>query len=319
LPPGTYRATASYPGYTDQSRINVTVSPGATTYSNFFLTPEYSVASAALMGQITDAFTGDPLVGATVLAFRNGVLCGKTTTEAGGGYVIEQNLATGTYCIDALCTGYIASERGGVALQVGQSTTVDFALTPNGSTPGTSSARLTGRVSDQATGAAVVGATVLAYRSGILQGQDTTGYDGTYDIAQGLESGTYVVDVVASGYIASERSGVSLVVGQTTTINFALASDGSTPSSQSARLTGRAVNAITGAPVVEAPVVAFRNGVREGETMTGSTGAYVIDQGLPTGTYVVDIVPVGYIAQERSGVPLVVGQTTVVNFNPRPR
>jgi hypothetical protein len=319
LVPGMYSATVTYPGYTEQSRTNIVVSAGVTTYVNFFLTPETSNTSATLIGQITDAFTSSPLSGATILAFRNGILYGKTTTGVGGGYVIDQNLPTGTYCIDALCSGYIASERGGVSLQVGQTTTINFALTPNGSTPGTSSARLTGRVSDQATGAAVVGATVLAYRSGILQGQDTTGYDGTYDIAQGLESGSYVIDAGASGYIASERSGISLIVGQTTVVNFVLASDGSGPSAQSARLTGRAINAYTGAPVVGAPLVAFRNGVRMGETLTGSTGTYVIDQGLPTGTYVIDIVPVGYVAQERSGVPLVVGQTTVVNFNPRPR
>ena len=319
LPPGTYRATASYPGYTDQSRINVTVGPGMTAYVNFFLTPEYSATSATVMGQITDAFTGDPLSGATVLAFRNGVLCGTTTTDASGVYAIDQNLATGIYVIDALRTGYIASERQSVSLAVGQSTTVDFALTPQGSGPAASSARITGRISDQVTGASVVGASVLAFKAGILQAQTTTAADGTYDIAWDLESGVYVIDVVASGYVGSERSGVSLTVGQTTIINFVLTPDGSVVPAQSARLTGRVTNAVTGAPVVGAPILAFQNGIRRGETLTGPTGTYVIDQGLPSGTYVVDVVPDGYVAQERQGVPLVVGQTTVVNFNPRPR
>ena len=96
---GTYTVTASAPGYASQSEEKVKVWAGDTTTVNFQLEP---VPPGVILGNVTDAKTGEPIVNATVTA--NGY---SNTTDADGDYVIS-NVPAWTYTVTASAPGYVS-------------------------------------------------------------------------------------------------------------------------------------------------------------------------------------------------------------------
>ena len=131
LAPGMYQAIALCPGYAPSSKIGIAISADTTTYINFFLVPASNfIGLSQLTGHVADAATGAPLVGATILAFRQGVLpASMIETDASGSFVMT-DLKAGIYSVDALSSGYMTAEQGDIWLLDGQSTWVEFALAP---------------------------------------------------------------------------------------------------------------------------------------------------------------------------------------------
>jgi hypothetical protein len=84
------------------------------------------------------------------------------------------------------------------------------------------SGTITGRVTN-ATGSPIEDALVSAEGSS-GSGSDTTDADGYYVINTGLGTGTYTVNVTATGFVSQEQTGVNVVVDQVTAdVNFQLA------------------------------------------------------------------------------------------------
>lgn len=121
LHPGDYNITASAVGYYSNSTSETVIS-GETITVDFELTPLPGV----IAGTVTDASTGDPISGANVTA--NGV---SVSTGADGSYSIE--LAPGNYTVTVSKDGYESSSKTNITVVTGDTTTVDFELTP---TPG---------------------------------------------------------------------------------------------------------------------------------------------------------------------------------------
>jgi hypothetical protein len=95
---GDYAYVASKQGYVTQTKANVVVTSGQTTYVNFNLE-----VSGKLKGQVTEQGTGIAIIGATVSARTGGVVRAVGTTAGPYGmYEISSDLPAGTYTM--LCT-----------------------------------------------------------------------------------------------------------------------------------------------------------------------------------------------------------------------
>jgi len=80
-----------------------------------------------LVGRVTDAVSGAPLVGATVLAqSQSGSI--QALTDPNGRYTMT--LPADTYDVTASMTGYVSQTAPGVEVQAGMTVTQDFALEP---------------------------------------------------------------------------------------------------------------------------------------------------------------------------------------------
>ncbi len=122
LPPGTYNVTASATKYVGHSKTG-NVSANTTTTLDFELTP----LNGTIFGTVTDSLTGDPIAGANVTT--NGIF---VSTGTDGSYSIE--LPPGTYKVAVSVNGYKSASEPNITVPAGETTTVDFELTPIQST-----------------------------------------------------------------------------------------------------------------------------------------------------------------------------------------
>jgi Carboxypeptidase regulatory-like domain/CARDB len=157
-----------------------------------------------IAGSVKDTSTGDPIVGANVTT--NGYF---DITDAGGQFNII-NIPVGTYNVTASAAGYEASTKINIAVATGLTTNLDFTLTLIPTT-----GHINGIVKDASTGNPVAAANVTADGHYVL-----TGVDGSYDIE--LQPGTYTVTVSADGYEESSRTGIAVIAGESTPVNFSL-------------------------------------------------------------------------------------------------
>jgi len=118
---GNYTVTASAAGYQTSSET-ITVLPGETTALNFELT--LAPLNGTISGIVTDSSTGDPISEVTVAA--NGM---SATTNSSGHYTIS-DVPAGTYTVAVSANGYEDSSQTNITVVAGETTTVDFELTP---------------------------------------------------------------------------------------------------------------------------------------------------------------------------------------------
>jgi large repetitive protein len=124
LAAGTYRVMASKPGYVRQKKWNIAVVDGGTTYVNFSL-----AISGKLKGQVKDKVSGVPIIGAAVIARKDGITWATGTTTAPWGiYEIVSDLPAGTYVVGASMTGYLGQTRKDIPVTAGATTYVNFNL-----------------------------------------------------------------------------------------------------------------------------------------------------------------------------------------------
>jgi hypothetical protein len=124
LTPASYSVTASASGHTTSAPANVAVTAGNTTTQDFALVPNPTTGS--ITGTVTNASGGAAISGATV-TISGGA---STTTNAAGVYTLS-NLAPASYSVTASATGFVTSAPANVAVTAGNTTTQNFALTPN--------------------------------------------------------------------------------------------------------------------------------------------------------------------------------------------
>lgn len=159
-----------------------------------------------IVGTVTDATTGLPLSGAKVTAGGRTV-----TTDANGKYKLR--LKPGTYDVTFTRWGYYDKTVTGVVVNADQFTTLDAALTPV--PPG----YVAGKVYFSPTMIGIPGALVEAVGTPVpVQAQ--TDVDGYYKIA--IPPGTYDFKASAFGFSAQSVTGVVVVEGGTTTVDFDL-------------------------------------------------------------------------------------------------
>jgi thermitase len=161
--------------------------------------------------------------------------------------------------------------------------------------PAPTTGSIAGKVTDATGGLPIAGAS-------LSDGTRTASTDasGQYTIT-GVPEGTYTVEASAAGDSASSQA-VSVVAGQTTTANFALAK---LPSPGS--IAGKITDSADGSPIAGATV---SDRVRMGST--DANGQYIIS-GVPEGIYTVTASAAGYSTSSQT-VSVSAGQTSTANF-----
>lgn len=86
-----------------------------------------AVAQTSLSGTMTDSDSKEPIIGGTVLLFKNGVQITGTTTDFDGTYNIA-NLDPGTYDVEASYLGYQSQRVEKVVIFAGKANKLDFGL-----------------------------------------------------------------------------------------------------------------------------------------------------------------------------------------------
>ncbi|MFC2000396.1 beta strand repeat-containing protein [Chloroflexota bacterium] len=290
----TYTVLAEAPGtgYASAQQTGVTVVGGAETQDVDFALPD----SGGIAGLVTEADGVTPVVGATVTATAQGIDSGYTLTDTNGEYQIDGLLPAITYSVSAEADGYLVPpKQTGITVAAGAVTSdIDFTLTKLGSISGT--------VTDGTNPVADV--TVNVSEPGGGFGTDTTAPDGAYTIDGLLPSANYSVSATKTGYAAGAQSGVIVVAGADTVVDFTLTQGGS--------ISGTVTDGTN--PIVGATVTATASGIGGGSAVTADDGTYTIDK-LPASTsYTVRVVKTGYATAAQTDVAVTVGVDTVIDF-----
>lgn len=86
-------------------------------------------SQASVEGKVSDVTTGEAVMFANVVLFRNGIMVNVTQTDLDGNYVFS-SVDPGTYDIEASFTGYPPQRQTGVTVFAGRALTLDFKLNP---------------------------------------------------------------------------------------------------------------------------------------------------------------------------------------------
>ncbi len=161
-----------------------------------------------------------------------------------------------------------------------------------------SSGTIAGNVVD-AWGTGIAGATVSTTPGGYSA---TTGTYGTYTVLQ-VGEGQYDVTASATGYTDSTQTNITVTSGQTTTLNFVLASG-------KGKISGYVSD--TGGQAISGATVTTNSG---GYSTTSGDGGYYVITNVSPGTYSVTAEKTDYQSHTETGVTVTADATTTVNFN----
>ena len=297
--PGTYTVTAHTVGY-EPAEAEVEVVGGDTVTIDLALTPEADgpdpePEDGEIVGTVTDAGSGQPINGATVMLMDDAYDVETTTTAADGTYTYE-DVEPGQYVLAAEADGFEQSANTSVTVADGETVTADFALTPEGGSE-PEDGTVTGTVTDEATGDPIDGAEVD--KDGRTT---TTGPQGDYTFDD-VEPGTYTVTADADGYEPASRT-AEIVDGDIVTVDLALAAEPE-PEPEDGEIVGTVTDAGTSSPIDGAQVTLDGNGM---STTTSSDGAFGFGAIAP-GTYTVSVDADGY--EPASGTAEIIDGDTV--------
>ncbi len=172
--------------------------------NNLITKPIIVLQRGIIVGTVTDASSGEAIIGATVIADDY-----SATSDTDGHYNIT-NVPAGTYTVTASAEGYQTSSQTNISVVAEETTKLNFTLVPSPTT-GT----IAGLVTDATTGDPIERASVTVNGVSVL-----TGVDGYYSVE--LTLGTYTVTVSANGYEDSSQTNITVVAGETTTVDFEL-------------------------------------------------------------------------------------------------
>jgi hypothetical protein len=199
----------------DATIENVAVTGGLETSNlNFVLE-----VSGAISGKVTDTISSLPLEG-VIVEVNNATGSGiseSAFTDANGDYLVNTNLATGTYNVTALSTGHIMKTVGGIAVTVGIETkNIDLNLGKSGTIFGT--------VTDSVSSAPLASIGIWASTAGgMFGGFAVTNTSGQYSINTNLATGTYNVSALfPESHVSKMISGIVVIAGAETAANLAL-------------------------------------------------------------------------------------------------
>ena len=208
--PGATPPPAATPGRGSGSRPTPT--PSTTplplpvpTPPNIIPTPTATPAPATISGQVTDSQTRLAIVGATVSLSPGGA---SALTDANGN--VSFGVSAGSYTVTASAPTYSSASQS-VTVGNGQKASVVFKLVSI-----TAYGSLNGTVTDSATKAPILGATVTL-SDGMVRATDVNG-NFSYAI---VLNGTYTLTVSAVGYLTQSQV-VTIKPGHTANAQVAL-------------------------------------------------------------------------------------------------
>ena len=168
-------------------------------------TPTSTAGPATISGQVTDSQTKLPIVGATVSLSPGWA---SALTDANGNFSV--GVSAGSYTVTVSATTYNSASQS-VTVGSGQKAVLAFRLVSI-----TAYGSLTGTVTDSATKAPIVGATVTLSNWLVR----VTDVNGNFSYAIVL-NGTYTLTVSALGYVTQSQA-LTIKPGHTTSVQIAL-------------------------------------------------------------------------------------------------
>ncbi len=120
-------------------------------FAGFLFLTLAATAQTTLNGKVTDSATGEDLLGANVVLYKNGVVKQGAATDLDGTYSISLSDG-GTYDVQVSYAGYNPQKSTGVVINTNSTTTLDFKLAPG----------------------MVLEATVIAYNVPLIKQDNTT-------------------------------------------------------------------------------------------------------------------------------------------------
>ncbi|MGM7702003.1 carboxypeptidase regulatory-like domain-containing protein [Pseudalkalibacillus sp. Hm43] len=292
LSPSTYTVVASAEGF-GAAEATTIVESNQTETVNIKLVPN----PGTIQGTITNNNTGATVSGVMVDVYNeDGILVFTTVTDANGFYQFT-GLAALQFRI-VTSSPIFQSQEVGVLVVSDETSIVNFGLDPN---PGA----ITGTITDEETGARLVGAEVLVFFAQDIVPIAVALTDGLgqYTVS-GLVPGTYTIVVNAVGY-AENSTGSTVLTNQTTTTDLALISEIGSVSGT--------VLGTDGQPFKNAVIkIVDSNGVVVGTSAVNQDGSYSIGN-LPPGTYSIRAAAPDVVTAS-SGVSLIANENKVINF-----
>lgn len=249
-----------------------------------------------ISGRVVDDWTGAAIGGASV-SVDDGSSIVATVLSAADGSFLAEDVLIGTYSVTASATDYHSASATGVVVTPNQTTAAgDIALVPH-------TGKITGRVVNEATGAAIGGATVQVSDGSSVVATLTSASDGTFTSAD-LRVGGYTLTASASGFQTATVSGISVTNGATTDLGDVEL----TPNSGA--ITGTVVNALSGSPLGGATVELRQGSLLIASTTTNGSGGFG-PLAAPAGAYTLSVSLSGYITAT-SSVTISAGTTSSV-------
>jgi len=283
-----YTVTAASLIYLSNSIAEISVTTGDITTVDMTLTPK-----GAIIGTITDLQTGAGIAGASVTAEPGEY---SVITESNGEYTIT-DIISGEYTVTITAADYFEKEETGVSVITGVIKTVDIALTPKGSIDGT--------ITDLQTGSVIADAAIT-----VSPGNYTseTNQNGEYTINDIPAGNNYTVTAAAVDYLENSVTEVSVIKGDTTTVDIALTPKGT--------INGAITDLQTGSVIADAAVtVSPGNYTSE----TNQNGEYIIND-IPAGDgYTVTVASLIYLSNSAAEVSVTTGDTTTVDITLTPK
>lgn len=268
----------------------------ATVVTNQTTTVNFALLSApgSVAGQITDATSGDPLVGAVVQLSLGGELLATAVTDSNGNYLIE-NIAPGSYGIRANFANY-GSDFVGVTLLPNQTQVVNLALSADSGT-------IEGTVRTTALDP-IPGASVQILHNNVPIAPLLTDSNGAFEFSM-LIPNVYTVSAKADGFQTAVL-GATVPLSGTVMLDFILEGN---PGS----ITGTIVDATTNLPIPSAIVQVLHTTTPFDTTLADENGQYTLT-GLGADSYTVRVIAFGYVSAVQ-GVLVQEGVTTTANFS----
>lgn len=297
LPEGLYVVKARKQGYVVQSKPDIVVTAGQTTYVNFALE-----VSGRLTGQVREKGTTTNVEGATVVARSGGQERARATSAANGIYAMDSDLPAGTYAVSVSKPGWLAQTKTNVGVAADSMTYLNFLSLVR-------APAIRGQVRSALAATPITSATVTVPLGDMLLAmiEVTTDRTGIYQVPAGLAPGVYAVTASALGYVRQVKSNVQVTENVTAYVNFNLQVSG--------KLKGQVKDGVSGAPIIGATIAARKGGIMWATTTTVAPwGIYEMASDLPAGTYVVGASQTGYLGQTRKDISVATGETTYVNF-----
>ncbi|MBS0647054.1 MAG: carboxypeptidase regulatory-like domain-containing protein [Verrucomicrobia bacterium] len=258
-----------------------------TATANLTLAPN----AGSVLGQITDAVTGQAVASATINLSQNGSLVTSATTDSRGAYTLS-GLVPGSYVLQVSASHY-QSGSAGVTIVSDQTATANLALTPNAGS-------VSGQITDAVTGQAVAGVTINVIKNSDLISSGTTDSRGYYNIGS-LAPNSYVIQTNIAHYQMGSSNFV-IISDQTATINLSLVP-------HPGQIRGQITDSLTNQPIIGASVIFLQNNKPISSGITDEKGSYSISN-LTPGIYQVQVSAAHY--QVGSTNTTVISDETVV-------
>ena len=287
--------------YATQQQNGISTSFGSTTTVNFTLSQPGSIS-----GTVTATVGGAPIANLNVWVCDSNWQCsyGGTMTDGGGNYTISGLPVRTDYQVQVQGNvTYAGQTQIGIAVTSGSTTTVNFSLSQAGSISGTVTASGTG------TPLSNLQINVCISNQGCPGWAQTDG-GGNYTVTDLAPRSDYQVQVQGNAmYAGQTQMGITVMSGNTTTVNFVLSQGGS--------ISGTVTANGTGVPLANLQInVCINNQGCPGWAQTDISGYYTVTGLAPGSDYQVQVQGnATYAGKTQSGVAVTAGNATTVNFS----